>query len=154
MKKRLFMLFVPVVVATLVAGCGGGDDPMEPEPPAVEPPPNLTGSYALVSLSSVLSGGLTLTPPLVSGTFSLTQTSVSGDEATGNLSLTLMYPDGAGGTSTIMDEGTFVIRTDGSWEQTGNLQQGRGTYSLAGNVLTVMVTEPPAAVSTTVWQRQ
>ena len=56
MKKRLFALLVPVVVATLVAGCGG-DDTTEPEPPAVEPPPNLTGSYALVSLSSPLTGG-------------------------------------------------------------------------------------------------
>ena len=153
MKKRLLMLFVPVVVATLVAGCGG-DDTTEPEPPAAEGPPNLTGTYTLVSLSSPLTGGLTVTPPLVNGTFTLTQTAVSGNEASGNLSLNLMYPDGAGGLTTLMDEGTFVIRTDGSWEQTGALQQAVGTYSVAGTTLTVMVSQPPAASGTTVWQRQ
>ncbi|WP_420449502.1 hypothetical protein [Candidatus Palauibacter sp.] len=152
MKKRLFMLFVPMVVATLVAGCGG-DDTMEPEPPA-EGPPNLTGTYTLVSLSSPLTGGLTVTPPLVNGMFTLTQTSTSGDEASGTLSLNLMYPDGAGGLATLMDEGTFVIRTDGSWEQTGALQQAVGTYSVAGTALTVVVSQPPTAAGTTVWQRQ
>ena len=153
MKKRLLMLFVPVVVATLVAGCGG-DDTTEPEPPAVESPPDLTGSYTLVSLSSPLTGGATVTPPLVNGMFTLTQTSVSGEEARGNLSLNLMYPDGTGGLTTLMDEGTFVIRTDGSWEQTGALQQAVGNYSVAGTTLTVVVSQPPTASGTTVWQRQ
>ena len=153
MKKRLFALLVPVVVASVVAGCGG-DDTTEPEPPAVESPPNLTGSYTLVSLSSPLTGGLTVAPPLVAGMFMLTQTSVSGDEARGNLSLSVTYPDGMGGSTTLTDEGTFVIRTDGSWEQTGALQQAVGTYSLAGTVLTVTVSQPPTAAGTTVWQRQ
>ena len=153
MKKRLRTFCMPLVVATLVAGCGG-DDTMDPEPPPVDSPPNLTGMYTLVSLSSPLTGGLSVTPPLVNGTFTLTQTSVSGTEARGNLSLMVTYPDGTGGTATLMDEGTFVIRTDGSWEQTGAVQQAVGTYSVAGTTLTVMVSQPPAAAGTTVWQRQ
>lgn len=150
MKKRLLMLFVPVVLVTFVAGCGGDDDPMEPEPPAVQPPPDLTGSYSLVSLTSVLTGGSTLAPPVATGTFTLTQTSVSGEEARGNLSLSVEIP----GVFALMDQGTFTIRTDGSWQQAGEQQQAIGTYTVAGDVLTVMVAEPPAAVSTTVWQRQ
>lgn len=153
MRKRPFRLFMPVLAAALIAGCGS-DDTTEPEPPTVTPPPDLTGSYTLVSLSSPLTGGLTVAPPLVSGMFTLTQTSVSGDEARGNLSLSVTYPDGTGGTTTLTDEGTFVIRTDGSWEQTGAVQQAVGNYSVAGAVLTVSVTEPAAASGTTVWQRQ
>ena len=148
MKKRLFMLFVPVVVASLVAGCGGGDDTMEPQPPAVEAPPDLSGTY---SLQSLLQGGLTVQPPLAMGTFSLTQTSVSGEVATGNLSLRVEVPSFG---ILVEDSGTYTVRSDGSWEQMGETGQAVGTYTLAGNVLTVIVTEPPPAVSTTVWQRQ
>lgn len=147
MKKRLLMLFVPVLVATLVAGCGG-DDPVDPEPPGVEPPPNLSGTY---DLQSVTQGGLTVPAPAAMGTFVLTQTSSSGDTASGTLTYNVSIPSVG---IMLADEGTFTIRTDGSWEQSGTQGQALGTYMLAGNVLTVIVTEPPPAVSTTVWQRQ
>ena len=147
MKKRLLMLFVPVLVATLVAGCGG-DDPVEPEPPSVEPPPNLSGTY---DLQSVMQSGITVPAPPAMGTFVLTQTSSSGDTASGTLSYNISIPSVG---VMLADEGTFTIRTDGSWEQSGTQGQSLGTYMLAGNVLTVIVTEPPPAVSTTVWQRQ
>ncbi|WP_419934013.1 hypothetical protein [Candidatus Palauibacter sp.] len=154
MKKRLFMLFVPVVVATLVAGCGG-DDTTEPEPPAVQPPPNLSGTYSLVSLVGAITGGNTLAPPIAVGTFTLTQSSATGDTATGSLSLDITVTNPLDGSVIpIMDQGTFTVRSDGTWEQTGQLAQNLGTYTLAGNVLTVNVTEPAANVSTTVWQRQ
>lgn len=147
MKKRLLMLFVPVLVATLVAGCGG-DDTVDPEPPSVEPPPNLSGTY---DLQSVTQGGPTVSAPLAMGTFVLTQTSSSGDTASGTLSYNVSIPSFG---VMLADEGTFTIRTDGSWEQSGTQGQALGTYTLAGSVLTVIVTEPAAAVSTTVWQRQ
>ncbi|WP_419950159.1 hypothetical protein [Candidatus Palauibacter sp.] len=154
MKKRLFALLVPVVVATLVAGCGG-DDTMEPEPPAVQPPPNLSGTYSLVSLSGVITGGVTLAPPIAVGTFTLTQNPASGDSASGSLSLSITVTNPLDGSVfNLEDQGTFTVRTDGSWEQTGQQQQALGTFTLAGNVLTVTVTEPATAVSTTVWQRQ
>ena len=147
MKKRLLRLCVPLVVATLVAGCGGGDT-MDPEPPPAAGPPDLSGTYSLVSVTQ---GGPTLSPPAATGTFMLSQTSSSGDTASGTLNYSVSIP--AFGVM-LEDQGTFTIRTDGSWEQSGTMGQALGTYTLAGNVLTVMVTEPLPAVSTTVWQRQ
>ena len=134
----------------LVAGCGG-DDPMEPE----AAPPDLSGSYTLVSFSSAfLTGGVAVTPPTVTGSFTLEQTSVVEDEATGTMDLALSVPDGEGGTTTIEETGIYKNRMDGQWEQAGELQQARGTYELGDNTLTVDVTEPSLAVSNTVWRRQ
>lgn len=147
MKKRLRTFCVPLVVATLVVGCGGGDT-MDPEPPSVEPPPNLSGTY---DLQSVMQGGITVPAPPAMGTFVVSQTSSSGDTASGTLMYSISIPDFG---VMLADEGTYTIRTDGSWEQSGTTGQALGTYTLAGNVLTVAVTEPLAAVSTTVWQRQ
>ncbi|WP_420463705.1 hypothetical protein [Candidatus Palauibacter sp.] len=155
MKKRLGILLIPVVAAGLVVGCGGDDDPVEPTTPAVTPPPNLSGTYDLQSLTGVVTGNFPIGPPIAVGTFTLMQNSASGDTATGSLSLSLTVTDPRDGSVTeIADQGMFTVRTDGSWEQTGQQQQALGTYTLAGNVLTVIVTEPAAAVSTTVWQRQ
>lgn len=147
MKKQLLRLCVPLVVAALVAGCGGGDT-VDPEPPPAAGPPDLSGTYSLVSLTQ---GGATVGPPLATGTFTLSQTSSSGDTASGTMTYEVSVP--AGGIM-LQDQGTFTIRTDGSWQQSGTEVQALGTYTLAGNVLTVIVTEPLAAVSTTVWQRQ
>ena len=136
----------------LVAGCGG-DDPMEPEPESA--PPDLSGSYTLQSFSSaVVTGGNALTSPVVSGMFTLEQTSVAGEEASGTMALTISVPDDAGGTFTIEDQGTYKNRMDGQWEQAGDLQQAKGTYELEGNTLTLTVTEPVLAISNTVWRRQ
>ena len=148
MMKCLRRLCAPLVVATLVVGCGGGDDPMDPAPPAVEPPPNLSGTY---DLQSVTQSGLTVAAPTAMGTSVISQTSSSGDSASGTLSYSVSIPSFG---IMLADEGTFTIRTDGSWEQNGTEGQALGTFTLAGNVLTIIVTEPAAAVSTTVWRRQ
>lgn len=148
MKKRLRRLCMPLVVATLVVGCGSGDDPMDPELPSVEPPPNLSGTY---DLQSVTQGGLTVGAPAAMGTFVVSQTSSSGDMASGTLSYSVSIPSVG---IMLADEGTYTIRTDGTWEQNGTEVQALGTYTFAGNVLTVIVTEPAAAASTTVWRRQ
>ncbi len=95
-----------------------------------------------------------LTPPIATGTFTLTQTNVDGSEASGTLTVDITVPDGMGGTNTVMDTGTFTVRGDGTWEQTGAIQQGSGTFTLVGNTLTVIVTSPAAAASTTIWTRQ
>ena len=133
----------------LAAGCG--DDDPQGLGGNGNPPPDLSGTYSLVSFTQ---GGITLTPPAVSGTFTLTQTSSSATEASGTLSVDITVPDGMGGFNNIVDQGTFTVRSDGTWQQTGNIQQGSGTFTLVGNTLTVMVTEPLAAASTSVWQRQ
>ena len=153
MKKRLLTLLVPVVVASLVAGCGDGT--MDPEPPDTQGPPDLSGSYTLVSLVGSITGGITLAPPVAEGMFTLTQSSSSGDTGTGSLSVSITVTNPIDGSVfNLEDQGTFTVRADGSWEQTGVQQQALGTYQLAGNLLTVTVTEPATASGTTVWQRQ
>ena len=141
----------PILLVLLGCAACGGEDPVEPEP---ERPPDLTGSYTLESLSSVIvTGGQTLTPPDVAGTFTAQQTSVTGGEASGTTVFNLILPDGLGGTAPIDDQGTYVNRVDGTWEQAGLLLQGLGTYTLQSGILTVVVTEPALNVSTTVWRR-
>ncbi|MCY3706039.1 MAG: hypothetical protein OXH08_11195 [Gammaproteobacteria bacterium] len=146
-SPRLFPLLVAILA---LAACGGGEDPVEPEP---ERPPDLSGSYTLESLSAIVTGGLTLTPPDVSGSFSVQQTSVTGPEASGTTMITVTLPDGLGGMTTLEDQGTYVNRLDGTWEQAGVLLQGLGTYTVQGAILTVDVTEPALNVSTTVWRK-
>ena len=142
---------IPLPAILLALAACGGEDPVEPEP---ERPPDLTGSYTLESLVSVVAtGGQTLTPPDVSGSFSVRQTSVTGPEAAGTTTISITLPDGLGGTATIEDQGTYVNRLDGTWEQTGTQVQGLGTYTLQGSILTVEVTEPALNVSTTVWRK-
>lgn len=135
--------------ALMVAACGG-EDPVEPD----NAPPDLTGTYSLVSITALVTGGVEMTPPDVSGTFSLQQSAVVGDQASGTMTMDVTIPDGLGGTTNIVDTGTFTVRSDGTWEQMGNLVQARGTYTFVGGRLTVEVTEPAINVSTTVWQRQ
>ena len=136
----------------LAAGCGG-DDPVEPETEAA--PPDLTGTYTLLSFASAaLTAGNALTPPDVSGMFTVEQTSVTGDEAGGTFEMTVSVPDNAGGTSTFVDQGTYRNFLDGQLEQEGAAWQSRGTYELDGDTLTVEVAEPVLALSKTIWQRE
>lgn len=139
----------------LAAGCGG-DDPMEPEPgPAPSGPDDLSGTYTLLSFNSAaLTGGNAVTPPDATGMFTVEQTSATGEEASGTFEMTVSVPDGAGGTATIGDEGTYTNRKDGQLEQAGQLYQTRGAYELAGDTLRVTVTEPVLAISQTAWLRQ
>ena len=140
----------PLLVGTAVLlGCGG-EEIVEPD----NAPPDLTGTYTLVSISALVTGGAVLAPPDVSGIFMLVQSAPVGSQASGTMSMDVTIPDGLGGTATINDTGTYMVRSDGTWEQMGNLVQARGTYTLAGSTLTVEVTEPAINVSTTVWQRQ
>ena len=150
LRSRSGPLFPLLVALLALAACGGSEDPVEPEP---ERPPDLTGTYALESLSAIVTGGLTLTPPDVSGSFSVQQTAVTGPEASGTTMITVTLPDGLGGTTTLDDQGTYVNRLDGTWEQAGLLLQGLGTYTLQSGILTVEVTEPALNVSTTVWRK-
>ena len=142
---RVLLRVVPALVAMfLAAGCGVEINGFE------EPPPDLTGNYDLVSLKQ--SSFPPVGPPVAIGTFSVKQTSVMGQAASGTVSLKI--------TITLFDPprviedsaGTYKNRFDGSWEQSGNLQT-KGTYTLANDTLTVIVTEPAPAVSTTVWKR-
>ena len=117
-------------------------------------PPDLTGTYDLVSISSLVTGGKTLKPPDVSGTFVLLQSASVGRRVSGTMTMEITVQDGLGGTTNIKDTGTYAVRADGTWEQKGSLVQAKGTYTLVGGVLTVEVTEPAINVSTTVWQRR
>ncbi len=132
-----------LAVMFLAAGCD--DDPVENGEP-----PDLTGTYELVSLKQ---GTLSpVSPPAATGSFSVKQTSVTGGEASGTVALkiTIALTDPP---SEIEDPaGTYKNRYDGTWEQSGVFQT-KGTYTLSNDTLTVMVTEPASAVSTTVWKR-
>ncbi len=138
-----------LAATALAAGCGG-EDPVEPD----NAPPDLTGTYTLVSISALVTGGEVLTPPDASGSFVLQQSPPVGDQASGTMTMSITIPDGLGGTTTIGDAGTYTVRSDGTWEQTGELVQAKGTFALVGNTLSVEVTEPVINVSTTVWQRR
>ncbi|MDE0179368.1 MAG: Ig-like domain-containing protein [Gammaproteobacteria bacterium] len=109
------------------------------------PPPDLTGTYYLESLVGTSTGGTQLTRPTVSGTLELTQEAPTGDSATGSYEVDITTP-----ALTITDEGTFTVRTDGSWRQDGEVS-GEGTYAISGDTLTLAITEPETAASTTVW---
>ncbi len=146
MRGRRAVATAVVAGAFLFPGCG--DD--EPAGPGGGPPPDLSGMYTLQSFTQA---GVTLTPPAVMGTFSLTETSSSGTEASGTFDVDITVPDGQGGQNQIIDTGTYTVRSNGTFEQNGGVQQTIGSYTLVGNVLTVTVTDPPAAASVTVWQR-
>lgn len=141
---------LPLLVCAVLATACGGEDPVEPD----NAPPDLTGTYSLVSINGLVTGGQVMMPPDVTGTFSLQQSPPVGDQASGTLTMDVTIPDGLGGTTDLVDTGTFTIWTGGAWEQMGNLVQAKGNYTFVGNVLTVEVTEPAISVSTTVWQRQ
>ncbi len=140
---RVLLGAIPAIVAMfLAAGCE--EDP----PPPEETPPDLTGTYELVSLKQ---GSFPpVGPPDANGTFTVRQTSVMGQEASGTvvLKITIVTPP-----VEINADGTYKNRHDGSWEQEAGDLQTKGTYTLANDTLTVIVTEPPSAVSTTIWKR-
>ena len=90
----------------------------------------------------------------MSGTLVLIQSPATGREAVGTFSLDVTVPDSEGGTNQVVDQGTYTVRTDGTWEQRGTLFQGTGTITVEGSVLTVMVEQPILSVSHSVWRRQ
>ena len=114
-----------------------------------EPPPDLTGSYTLLSLTQA---GQTGVPPTVTGTFTVRQTQVKGQEASGTMALKVTIALTTPPT-VLEDEGTYKNRHDGTWEQNGQSLQNLGTYTLSGDTLTVIVTQPAINASTTVWRR-
>lgn len=137
-----------VFTAVLLIGC---DDPVEPG----ETPPDLTGSYTLVSFTSTFTAGDTLTPPAADGSFSLVQTDVEGQEASGTLDLFIEFPSETGPGTTLEFEGVYRNRFDGTWEQESeDGLQASGNYTLEGDILSVTVTEPEIFVSSTVWRKQ
>jgi len=148
MKARLRSLAVPVLAALFAAGCGDSD-PVDPG--NGDPAPDLSGTYTLVSIQGALTGGVSLGPAEgVTGTFTLSQTT-AGDPAFGDYTVSLVLPPPTGA---FQDEGTYQNDLDGFWAQAGVIQQGLGTYALVGPRLTVNVTDPIAATSTSLWQRQ
>ncbi len=142
-RHRVLPAAIPAMMAMfLAAGCE--EDP----PPPEETPPDLTGTYELVSLKQ---GSFPpVGPPDANGTFTVRQTSVMGQEASGTvvLKITIVTPP-----VEIDADGTYKNRHDGSWEQEAGDLQTKGSYTLANDTLTVIVTEPPSAVSTTIWKR-
>lgn len=130
-----------LAVMSLAAGCD--DDPVKNGEP-----PDLTGTYELVSLKQ---GAFPpLSPPAATGSFSVRQTSVKGPEASGTVAMKITVTN----PPTVVEDpaGTYKNRYDGTWEQSGVFQT-KGTYALSNDTLTVVVTEPAIAVSTTVWKR-
>lgn len=147
MKVRLRSLLVPVLATLFVAGCGDDDNGTGPGNGA---PPDLSGTYSLVSIEGGLTGGVPVGPNEgVTGTFTLQQTTSQGTTAAGTFTVSLVLPAGP-----FQDQGSYSVDSDGSWEQLGGVQQGSGTYSVVGSTLTVVVTDPAISASTSVWQKQ
>lgn len=142
MKALLRTLMLPAMIAFGVVGCSDDDEPMGP---GGTPPPDISGTYALVSLTQ---GGVTCVSPLCTGTFTASQVTNDGTTATGTIDFTVTTPSGM-----LADAGTYTLDSEGKWTQDTS-QQALGTATLVGSSLTVTVTEPPVAASTSVWQRQ
>lgn len=132
------MWIVPLAAALALA-CGNGVDPPE------EMPPDLSGTYGVLSLTR---GSFTFEPPNLSGTFVLKQDSVAGSQAMGSLTLQVQVQTPE---LELQDMGTYTNSLNGSWTQAGESGSASGTYTFENDTLTVTVTEPPAAASTSVW---
>ncbi len=144
MQARFRSILVPLLAVALLGGDCGDDGPM-----MVNPAPDLSGTYDLVSFTQ---GGVTLGDPVATGTLTANQTS-SGSQATGNYTVDITLPPPAGQT---MDAGQYTNASDGTWTQVSSQTQAQfvGTFTLLGSTLTVEVTQPAAAANTTVWQRR
>ncbi|WP_420616084.1 Ig-like domain-containing protein [Candidatus Palauibacter sp.] len=134
-----------IITAASGAAAAGAEGTAEITVLPPPPPPDLTGTYFLESLVGTSTGGTQFTRPTVSGTLELTQEAPSGDSAMGSYEVNITTP-----ALTIADEGTFTVRSDGSWRQTGQVS-GEGSYAISGDSLTLAITEPETAASTTVW---
>jgi hypothetical protein len=148
------LLVGALIGVSFVPGCGE-EEIVQPDPM----PPNLTGTYTLQSFTSALDPETTLTPPEVSGSFTVQQTAVVGGEASGTFTSDLTLPVG-GNIARLEGTGTYTNRLDGTWEQeflTGPLvdlsPQQTGMYTFESSVLTVVVEQPALSASTTVWRR-
>ena len=140
MKRRPLRTLIPVtmlVFAGLSTACSS-DDPVDPGDET-----DLSGSYELVEFTQ---GGVTLGPPVATGTLTLTAT---------NYTISITHPDPAnpaGPLLTTEDSGTY--QTDGNtWTQESDNAggfQGVGTFSLVAGILTVDVTTAGLQVLT-VW---
>jgi hypothetical protein len=142
--RRIRSILVPLIAVTLFAGSCDDEGPTN-----VVPPPDLSGTYDLTSFTQA---GVTLTPPAVSGTITVAETSRTGSVATGTYAIDITTPAGQ-----VIDNGTYSIDTnDGSWSQDSSTLgfQSIGTFSLVGSTLTVEVTAPAATANTSVWQRR
>lgn len=135
------MWIVPMAAA-LALGCNGT------VPPGKTPPPNLSGTYDIVSITQ---GTFTLEPPNASGTFVLSQDSVAGSQAMGNMTLevAVQMP-----SLDLKDAGKYTNSLDSSWTQKGQQGDASGTYTFENDTLTVTVTTPAAAASKSVWLRK
>lgn len=122
-----FRAWLAVAMAVLVAACGDNTAPAGPL--------DLTGSYVLQS--ATVAGS---TVPNSSGTLELTA-------ATYDVSLVL------NGQVQPEDVGTYLTSGTENWSQNSTTtgQSAFGTFSLAGNTLTITYTFP--AARTLVWNR-
>ncbi len=119
----------------LLGACSGGDSTS----PGTST--DFSGSYTLQSLTAA---GMTIIPPLASGTLTLTASSYTFD-------VTVAVP----GQPTIhmVDAGTYTF-SGSSWTQNSSTTgQTVGTYSSQGNTLTFNMTQQGQA-TTTVWEKQ
>ncbi len=137
MRRRFIPVLTGLAVAVgLLTGCGKSSTN-----PATST--DLSGSYTLQSLTQ---SGITLAPPVATGTLVLTAT---------NYTLDMTVPNGTGGTQQVQDAGTYTAKSDGTWSQssTTSSTQSVGTYTLSGSTLSVNVTTEGQQVAT-VWHKQ
>lgn len=120
----------------LLVGCAGGDST---SPPTTT---DIAGTYTLQSLTT---SGLTIVPPLATGTLVLTATNYT-------LNVSVSVPGQP--TQAVVDNGTYSF-SGSSWTQVSAAtgQTVVGTYSRQGNTLTVNMSAQGQA-TTSVWLKQ
>ncbi len=121
--------------ALLLAACSGGD--------ATGPSnTDFSGTYSLQSLTAA---GLTIVPPLATGTLTLTTTTYTFDVTVSGIPNQQPIH--------MQDAGTYTF-SGSSWTQNSNTTgQTVGTYSQQGSTLTFNMTQQGQA-TTTVWLKQ
>lgn len=112
------------------------------------PPSDLTDEYDVIALIALVTGGVKLEHPTITGTMVLKQLTENENPAIGKMVIDITIPDGLGGHTRIIDEGTYANWTSGRWLQQG-LVAATGTYRFSTDTLIIEITSPSLNVSTT-----
>ncbi|HSR16346.1 MAG TPA: hypothetical protein VLL51_11365 [Gemmatimonadales bacterium] len=137
MTPSLRRLAGGLVLATILAACGGSDD--DGTGPSGT---DLSGTYDLQSFQQPPNP--TLAPPIVSGTITLTST---------RYTVTINLPPGSP-TPVIQDAGTYTTSGNNITQTSdGAFGQSVGTFSLQNGILTTDLTSIAGRVITT-WKKR
>lgn len=121
----------------------------KPDDKPTGPAPDLTDDYDIVVLKGLVTGGRRLDYPEVTGGFRLEQLSSDEDPAVGTVAYDVTVPDGLGGWTRIIDEGTYANWASGEFLWSGSLVQAVGSYAMLADTLMIEIKDPPLNRGTT-----